>query len=110
MAWEQTPHNLAVNEIVKVFEQAGCDVKAAHIDTHPTPKSINGRIPDIVAYKDGKIWIVEVDTMDSPDEQNQADDLQAATKTDPGVSFHRYIVGAKGWDLKWGHPSVLYDD
>lgn len=64
---EQTQHDRKVKQIAKNYRQKGYNVWADDISGFTDPESYHGRVPDVVAKKDGHTTLVEVETESSLD-------------------------------------------
>ena len=97
-------HDLAVDEIAKWYRSTGCRVEAALADW-PRPENISGRIPDVVLHKDGKKWIIEVETPEStgtPPARDQYVEFETAAMESPDhVFFHLCLIDESNWP-DWG--------
>ncbi|MCH7728971.1 MAG: hypothetical protein IH991_21180 [Planctomycetes bacterium] len=68
----QSSHDVLVRKLAKQLENAGHTV-SADVSGYAKPKTFYGMRPDIIAEKNGKRRIVEVET---PDSLNTARDLK----------------------------------
>lgn len=57
----QTTHDRKVREIARSLEKHGYQVKA-DVGRRETPNPIGTKVPDIVAIKGSRRWIIEVET------------------------------------------------
>lgn len=71
---QQTKHDKKVEKIKKYYEFQGYSV-SADLKNEKTPKKIEGKIPDVVARKNGKEVIVEVETKDSDKKDKHQQDV-----------------------------------
>ena len=73
---QETPHDEKVRRIAAAYWGMGYDVWAA-VPGYERPKSIRGRIPDVVAKRGKTTRIVEVETHESfPRHKDQRDILR----------------------------------
>ena len=89
----QSKHDREVEKIVEEYKEKGYSV-SADIRGYSKPKTVSGYRPDVVATKDNREIIIEVETLDS---LNSVRDLEqkgafqrAARK--PNVKFIRRIT------------------
>ncbi|KXB07316.1 hypothetical protein AKJ52_00470 [candidate division MSBL1 archaeon SCGC-AAA382C18] len=61
----QSRHDRKVREIARKYELKGYDVKADDVPDFSDPGSIHGKVPDVIAEKNGHTTVVEVETEDS---------------------------------------------
>lgn len=62
---EQTKHDRKVKQIANSYRQRGYQVRADDVSGFTDPQSYHGRVPDVVAKKDGHTTLVEVETESS---------------------------------------------
>jgi len=82
-------HSTLVRSLASEYEKQGCSVKADHIG-HPNgqPPDVYGYIPDVAAYKDGRLCIIaEAETCDSISDLDTQRQLSAFSQ-----SSHRFEV------------------
>jgi hypothetical protein len=91
----QSKHDAAVRRAAKEYQGKGYDV-AADVPGFPTPKTIGGKRPDVVAKKGSERKIVEVETPDSVGSSRDVAQQQAFKRTadrSKATSFKRIITG-----------------
>lgn len=64
---EQSRHDQRVKSEADKYRRKGYRVKADDVDGYTDPEGYHGRVPDVVARKDGHITLVEVETKSSVD-------------------------------------------
>jgi len=81
-------HNRLILALVEEYEKNGCYVKADHIShPHGKPDPVNGHIPDIVVYSNGKIIIIaEAETCDTISDISTLEQWQAFSRS--SYQFH----------------------
>ncbi len=81
-----TGHDETVRRVAGGLRSQGYKPKADHTDTYPTPRTIYGMRPDVIATKRGKTKIVEVETRESynsPHSQAQRRAFRRFVNNDP---------------------------
>ncbi|KXA95581.1 hypothetical protein AKJ36_00105 [candidate division MSBL1 archaeon SCGC-AAA259I07] len=63
--FSQDRHDRKVLQLAEKYRRKGYDVKADDVSGFPDPGSIRGRVPDVVAKKNGHTTVIEVETDDS---------------------------------------------
>ena len=101
-------HNTVVRKFAEQY-QGQVDCVEAHVDGWERPRMIGDRVPDLILYRGGKQWIIEVEMADSAEsnhaqEQHVAFEIEAMRDPDR-VFFHTFVVGpGRGW--KPGPPKL----
>ena len=76
------------------LKNQGYDVDA-DVDGYTQPSTINGYRPDVIAVKDGKTKIIEIETPDSVDstrDKKQQNAFRKAADKNSDTSFQRYVT------------------
>jgi len=85
---QRTKHNKAVQRTVDYYKSQGYDVRADLPRFHKKPGLIGGKRPDVVARKDKKVVIVEVETRDTiGKDQKQQEVFRKHQKVNKNVRF-----------------------
>lgn len=90
----QHAHDQAIDELAERYQSEGWRVWA-DIDGWPTPPSVEGRRPDIVARDGDGQLIVEVET-DRDADTTQHEKFRRAASDDPDAQFMGYVVDFEG--------------
>ena len=80
----QSVHDTLIAKMAKDFQERGFTVMADHVEGHCQPANINGYIPDLIASKDGRYLIYEIETRDTVNSKHAKDQKEA---------FERFIKG-----------------
>ena len=67
---DQSNHDRKIREVAGYYMALGYSVQADHIEGYECPEKINKHIPDILATRDGKVIIVEVETEKSVESEH----------------------------------------
>jgi len=90
----QSKHDALVREIARELKKKGFDI-AADVRGFPTPDTIGGSRPDVVARKGKARKIVEVETPDSVGSTRDAEQqraFRAAAKRAKNTTFMRRVT------------------
>lgn len=90
----QTAHDKGVRAEAKELEKKGWTVRA-DVSGWPTPRTVNGRRPDVIATKRGSGRIVEIET-DADDDHNQHTAFRRHVGQKDNWVFYGWIVDAAG--------------
>lgn len=92
----ENKHDGEVEDIAWDYKSKGFDVKADHTSDFPDPDTYRGKRPDVVASKNGRKTLVEVETKDSvsgkrAEDQNRQFSIWESSKPSER-SFWRKVV------------------
>lgn len=90
----QAAHDRAVDELAARHEGDGWRVWA-DVDGWPTPPSVRGRRPDVLARDGGAVLVLEVET-DPDADAAQHEKFRAEAAENPDCQFIGYIVDYEG--------------
>jgi hypothetical protein len=94
-AQEQNKHDEEVRKIAREYKRKGYRVWADDIKGFSDPESVHGRVPDVVARRDGHITLVEVETPNSVDtkrDREQRSRFKSWTSRKTNRHFRRVIA------------------
>jgi len=89
---QQTKHEEGVQSSAEYYESQGFNVQA-DIQGYPKPKTIGGRRPDLIATKGRETVIIEHETLDSlQKDEDQRETFKDYADTHNGVRFRTRVV------------------
>ncbi len=106
-AHDAARHNATVKQIAEEY-QGQVDRIEVHLKGWDRPRTIGDLVPDLILYRGGKQWIIEVEMAESAEssharKQSTAFGIEAMRNPDR-VFFHTFVVGP-GWKLP-GPPQL----